>query len=160
MISEHEHPLQYSYLDNSMDRGAWWATVHGVTKSFGHDWVTKTLSWVSPKAKEQYHNGKLILSTAGDVLLSLSLYFTLVPRCLCQSPTRGMMERGVSNNLSGQRNTYLYPLQQNVAKLLNKGHFSTCGCFGCSLSYGLETIPEKEAGKHVILWDDTAETKD
>jgi len=26
-------PLQYSYLENSTDRGAWWATVHGVTKS-------------------------------------------------------------------------------------------------------------------------------
>ena len=26
-------PLQYSCLDNLMDRGAWWATVHGVTKS-------------------------------------------------------------------------------------------------------------------------------
>ena len=27
------YPLQYSCLKNSMDRGAWWATVHGVTKS-------------------------------------------------------------------------------------------------------------------------------
>ena len=27
------NPLQYSYLENSMDRGAWQATVHGVTKS-------------------------------------------------------------------------------------------------------------------------------
>ena len=26
-------PLQYSCLGNSMDRGAWWATVHGVSKS-------------------------------------------------------------------------------------------------------------------------------
>ena len=26
------NPLQYSYLENSMDRGAWWATVHGVAK--------------------------------------------------------------------------------------------------------------------------------
>ena len=26
------NPLQYSCLKNSMDRGAWWATVHGVTK--------------------------------------------------------------------------------------------------------------------------------
>ena len=26
----HFHPLQYSCLENSMDRGAWWATVHGV----------------------------------------------------------------------------------------------------------------------------------
>ena len=25
--------LQYSCLENSMDRGAWWATVHGVSKS-------------------------------------------------------------------------------------------------------------------------------
>jgi len=27
------NPLQYSYLDNPMDRGAWRATVHGVAKS-------------------------------------------------------------------------------------------------------------------------------
>ena len=26
--------LQYSCLENSMDRGAWWATVHGVAKSW------------------------------------------------------------------------------------------------------------------------------
>ena len=25
-------PLQYSCLGNPMDRGAWWATVHGVAK--------------------------------------------------------------------------------------------------------------------------------
>ena len=25
--------LHYSCLENSMDRGAWWATVHGVAKS-------------------------------------------------------------------------------------------------------------------------------
>ena len=29
----HGNPLQYSCLENPMDRGAWWATVHGVTKS-------------------------------------------------------------------------------------------------------------------------------
>ena len=27
------NPLQYSCLENSMDRGGWWATVHGVAKS-------------------------------------------------------------------------------------------------------------------------------
>ena len=26
------NPLQYSCLGNAMDRGAWWAAVHGVTK--------------------------------------------------------------------------------------------------------------------------------
>ena len=30
----HGYPLQYSCLGNSMDRGAWRATVHGVTKSW------------------------------------------------------------------------------------------------------------------------------
>ena len=29
----HSNPLQYSCLENPMDRGAWWATVHGVAKS-------------------------------------------------------------------------------------------------------------------------------
>ena len=27
------NPVQYSCLENSMDRGAWWATVHGAAKS-------------------------------------------------------------------------------------------------------------------------------
>ena len=27
------NPLQYSCLENSMDEGAWWGTVHGITKS-------------------------------------------------------------------------------------------------------------------------------
>ena len=26
------YPLQYSCLENPMDRGAWWATVHGIAK--------------------------------------------------------------------------------------------------------------------------------
>ena len=28
------NPLQYYCLENPMDRGAWWATVHGVAKSW------------------------------------------------------------------------------------------------------------------------------
>ena len=28
----HGNLLQYSCLENAMDRGAWWATTHGVTK--------------------------------------------------------------------------------------------------------------------------------
>ena len=30
---EHGNPLQHSSLENPMDRGAWWATVHRVEKS-------------------------------------------------------------------------------------------------------------------------------
>ena len=28
------NPLQYSCLENPIDKAAWWATVHGVTKSW------------------------------------------------------------------------------------------------------------------------------
>ena len=28
------NPLQYSCLENTMDRGVWWATVHRVAKSW------------------------------------------------------------------------------------------------------------------------------
>ena len=33
---ENDNPLQYSCLENSMDRGDWWATVHG-SQRVGHD---------------------------------------------------------------------------------------------------------------------------
>ena len=32
----HGNPLQYLCLENPMDIGTWWATVHGVAK-LGHD---------------------------------------------------------------------------------------------------------------------------
>ena len=34
------NPLQYSCLENPMDRGAWWATFHGVSR-VRHDLATK-----------------------------------------------------------------------------------------------------------------------
>ena len=33
LVKGNGNPLQYSRLENSMDRGAWRATVHGVAKS-------------------------------------------------------------------------------------------------------------------------------
>ena len=37
---EHGNLLQYSFLENPMDRGTWWATVHEVTR-VRYDLVTK-----------------------------------------------------------------------------------------------------------------------
>ena len=36
-----DNPLRYSCLETFMDRGAWWATVHGATKRVRHDLATK-----------------------------------------------------------------------------------------------------------------------
>ena len=41
------NPLQYTCVENSMDRGAWWAAVHGITKSWTR---LKRLSSSSSKA--------------------------------------------------------------------------------------------------------------
>ena len=39
-----DNPLQYSCLESPMDRGAWWVTVHGVSKS--QTWLsTHTAFW-------------------------------------------------------------------------------------------------------------------
>ena len=39
-VTGNGNPLQYSCLENPMDRGAWRATIHGVTR-VGHDLATK-----------------------------------------------------------------------------------------------------------------------
>ena len=41
------NPLQYSCLENPMDRRAWWATVHGVTKS---------QTWLITHARNPWHS--------------------------------------------------------------------------------------------------------
>jgi len=46
------NPLQYSCLENSMDRGAWWATVHSMAKS--QTWLkklSKLMKWVQNSIK-------------------------------------------------------------------------------------------------------------
>ena len=41
------NPFQYSCLGNPKDRGAWWATIHGVAR-VGHDLGTKSPQPISP----------------------------------------------------------------------------------------------------------------
>ena len=48
------NPLQYSCLGNPMDRGAWWATVHGITR-VGHDWSNLAFMWLTFKQLFKNH---------------------------------------------------------------------------------------------------------
>ena len=48
---EHGNPLQYFYWENLIDRGAWWATVHRVTKS-------------QTRLKQQYTHDRLLQRTS------------------------------------------------------------------------------------------------
>ena len=56
----HGNPLQYSCLENSTDRGAWWTTVCGVTKS----WVR--LKWLRLQAR--MHKGRKKVQWRNDHL--------------------------------------------------------------------------------------------
>ena len=55
------NPLQYSCLGNPMDRGAWWATVHGVTKELG-------------TTERRYNNSNNIVSISCCFMKSVLLY--------------------------------------------------------------------------------------
>ena len=51
---ENSYPLQYSCLENSMARGAWRATVYGVSKEWDTtEWLTLLLSKLTAYAKAQ-----------------------------------------------------------------------------------------------------------
>jgi len=71
--------FQYSFLENSMDRGAWQAAVHEVTKRSGHDRVAKHTT-------ERQHGPHLGISYKYrflgiiPVLLNESLHFNKLTR--------------------------------------------------------------------------------
>ena len=66
------NPLQYSCLENPMDRGAWWATVHGVVKSQTRLKQLSTAQHILTGVSWQ-----LII-----VLICISTYFHMPTSCL------------------------------------------------------------------------------
>ena len=73
----HGNPLQYSCLENLMDRGTWWATIHRVAKS------RTLLKWLSTHAclhmiKFSYENEKQAPFLAHPSIRLDSLYLLCV----------------------------------------------------------------------------------
>ena len=60
------NPLQYSCLENSMDRGAWRATVHGVVK-VGPDLVTKPPPPCTVRRKENEIHMLFVLTGSAEM---------------------------------------------------------------------------------------------
>ena len=52
----HGNPLQYSCLENAMDRGTWQVTVHGVAKSQTRLKRLSIVYWIIEKAREFHKN--------------------------------------------------------------------------------------------------------
>ena len=63
------NPLQYSWLEKSMDRGAWWATVHGATKSD----MAERLKTAIPYTHTPYQNRKEVVPCLGHLRSVLRL---------------------------------------------------------------------------------------
>ena len=76
------NPLQYSCLENSMDRGAWWTTVHRVAKS--GIWLS---DWTHPKKnrREKESLGSLELIECVPWLHNLALFNELCRRSLVKN---------------------------------------------------------------------------
>ena len=69
------YTLQYSCLENSMNRGAWWATVHAVQR-VTHNWVTSTGLFIYYQKKNKTKH--LILSGTPRTLWNacISIHFS------------------------------------------------------------------------------------
>ena len=83
------NPLQYSCLENSMDRGAWRARVHGVTESDMTEWLSRAGRSLAPRALRLGGSGKnslsglevlpgLVATTCPDILASWCFCFLRV----------------------------------------------------------------------------------
>ena len=73
----HGNPLQYSCLENPMDRGPWWATVHRVTESWSQ------LKWLS--AHSLIHRGYVKKKKPSGCLkpwVVLTLYHVFFYACI------------------------------------------------------------------------------
>ena len=89
----HGNPLQYLCLKNPMDRGAWWATVDGVTKS-----------WTRLSAHTHHDTAKTETSPASLLWGILHLWVCVETSTTCLSSTdvaRGELKKHLS--ISGSR---------------------------------------------------------
>ena len=76
------NPLQYSCLGNPMDRGAWWAIVHGVTR-LRHDLATQQ------QQKQHPYCGEEVMGLQADVITSICILSTRSHFGCCPSRPRG-----------------------------------------------------------------------
>ena len=76
------NPLQYSCLENSMDWGSWWATIHGVTKRW--TWLSVYMKLINSDSNLAIKPSQFSRSVISNSLWPHGLQHTRPP---CPSPT-------------------------------------------------------------------------
>ena len=67
------NPLQYSCLENSMDRGAWQSTVHRVAKSWAQESTKNSQHSVYTVINKNFSENKIRVATIKILIFSFSL---------------------------------------------------------------------------------------
>ena len=95
------NPLQYSCLGNSMDRGAWWATVHGFAKEWDMtEWLnTHMLFKVMISATWESYSVFLGLSYEKQIYMLFKLFTFLPLICLLLQGALSQKSRRVEGKL-------------------------------------------------------------
>ena len=120
------NPLQYSCLGNSMDRGAWRATIHEGSKRVRYDLVTKHQQLASSKVRSLSRGSvqeTCSVTLSSDACVSSPLFLALPLKALSGSTLMSYLH----NTTCGQS-----PLlsQRFQSKLLSWAHAHLPWCLG------------------------------
>ena len=76
------NPLQYSCLENSMDQGAWWATVHVVEKSQTCPVMEKSIPWACGSTDAAHSFGTARLNNTPRLISHAEAGLLIALRCI------------------------------------------------------------------------------
>jgi len=103
------NPLQHSCLGNSMDRGAWWVTVHGVAKSqtWQSDWAHTTFPKVLCGIQRVMTSASIHFFLSWFLLAVISHWFISMFH-LKEMPRQGPTQNGYQEDSCGvQRSKHM-----------------------------------------------------
>ena len=90
----HGNPLQYSFLENPMDRGTWWATVHRAAQSHMTEVIQHAHTGMAPKVtmhselQGDWNDSKLQYTEGNHQIAVGQVHF-----CFVQSNSRINLEK-------------------------------------------------------------------